>query len=379
MALDRSSAAQRAFTLIELLIVILIIGLLVVISLPAFLGQAQKANDSAAQQALAVGYKEAKADAASTGGTFTSSSYTINQLTSDIRSSEPSLAVSSTPASTLANVTQQKTLYVVTAGTANSNLHLAYLTPDNRLWTLTVVGDGAPLYLLNENSSAEATAVLQNSPTSFFRFAETGPGVAADSSASGNNGTLSGGVYNQPGPMNGVNGNYAWGGSGGTLTLPPVLSFTSVTIEMWVKRTNNSTGFNFLHLYNPTSTQQLNLYYATDGTLGFYDSADGFTSNTSAGSAQISDGSWHMIDFVRDTSNNKVTIYVDGVQKYNSSIASGAPAYYFPYGTPNQGYQTLGGSTGSNDYFADFAIYPSALSQSAIAATYSAASTVATH
>src|ERR1035437_1739016 len=89
---------QAGFTLVELLVVILIVAVLIAVAAPSFLGQTQKAHDSAAQQELTVAYKAATAAAVDNTpqGYFVPASPSpsdFSALVSAIGLSEPGLTI----------------------------------------------------------------------------------------------------------------------------------------------------------------------------------------------------------------------------------------------------------------------------------------------
>src|ERR1044072_9364723 len=84
---------QGGFTLVELLVVIMIIGLLLAMALPTFLSQQNKARDSKPQTQLSWAYKAAKADSVDRGGDYINAGYTAAQLASAIEADEPTVQV----------------------------------------------------------------------------------------------------------------------------------------------------------------------------------------------------------------------------------------------------------------------------------------------
>ena len=168
-----------------------------------------------------------------------------------------------------------------------------------------------------------------------------------------------------------ANSAYYFNGEGNKMNIYPAGNFddkTSFTFNVWVNTTGTGGSAEIIRTDNGGGSWGWFVRFLGDGKLEIWEGT--YWAYNAVSANAYNDGNWHMVTYVRDVSNLKGTLYVDGKEVNSYSMTNGAQSLYPSF--PSNHY--LGVATPSLDYYVgkmdEVRLYNKALTAAEVEALY---------
>ncbi len=328
---------MHGFTIVELLVVIVVIGILAAITIVSYTGITQKANLAAMQSDLS------------------SISQRLKMYYTLYSSYPTALDANNCPTAPTAD-----TNYCIKL---TSNNTLSYNGSASQFSAVEANSAGTTYYKVTDNSAPTATTSLDSGLVAYYNFNNDTGTTAVDSSGNGYNGTISAAATHiSDGMGQGIDFNT----SDAYVTLPVIYSFTNNlqgSYSFWFRSTC-SLAYNMPLFQMASSRLDVNFETGTKKIFVYnYDSLGAQRTVWKSPDASYINGSWHQI--VVSKSATRINVYLDNanVGGYDIAIKTNSDSSNSYLGTSG------GGFTGSFD---DLRVYNRGLSTAEVNALYAA-------
>jgi len=328
-----SGASKRTgFTIVELLIVIVVIGILAAITIVAYNGITNKANIASVQSDLDNAKKQLGIDQTNTG-------------------SFPATTAAANGGAGLA----------ASAGTTYQYIVNTNVSPQT--YCLAATKGSATYYITDSNGVPSPGSCTDAALVAEWKF----NGNANDATSHGYNGALVGTPTLTTGQNGSANGAYSFSGSGQYISFGNSTAFNSsdITMSAWIKPTTVSGIQEIL-------AKEMQYKVRMDGpNIDVLIGANGtsWTTTVTAAPGYLTVGSWSLVTTTISSSSNTVVVYINGTQTGSYTLTNPIVGY-----NTNSLYAAAYNTSGTAEMFSgsmdDARIYNRALTSAEVQAIY---------